>query len=430
MNISQIEQRPRMMDRQQHPIADSDVANIEIPPPLPLSVETRGHLPIRGDTQCSDEGGDRPRNPVVEVQRPVAMGTTRPGSVFEDLRRVLGGQFRIPGRLPEWPPLGTDGDPRIVVHQNVFDRNDQHVSPRGSFNEDRPANRIRLCRDAIKARTIAGNRLVGGCLKVSSTGVERFDLETLARPDPQQRFIAGVKGVFSGEVAGDALHGGYSGGRDWQGRSAQIMIPRPRNEKSADSRRSPAAVPAAPPSIEELLTMPHEFDLIDRLRRATPANVRVPVGIGDDAAVLDWSVNPRCLVTVDMLMEGVDFTRDSATPEQIGRKSLAVNLSDIAAMAGKPVACVVAVSLPRDGGFELGQRLHTGLAALANEFGVAIAGGDTNTWDGPLVLSITVLGEPTGRGPVLRSGAKPGDWVFVTGELGGSILGHHLDFTP
>lgn len=176
--------------------------------------------------------------------------------------------------------------------------------------------------------------------------------------------------------------------------------------------------------------MPHEFDLIDRLRRATPANVRVPVGIGDDAAVLDWSANPQCLVTVDMLMEGVDFTRDSATPEQIGRKSLAVNLSDIAAMAGKPVACVVAVSLPRDGGFELGQRLHTGLAALADEFGVAIAGGDTNTWDGPLVLSITVLGEPTGRGPVLRSGAKPGDWVFVTGELGGSILGHHLDFTP
>lgn len=176
--------------------------------------------------------------------------------------------------------------------------------------------------------------------------------------------------------------------------------------------------------------MAHEFDLIDRLRHATSAHPRVPVGIGDDAAILDWSHDPRCLVTVDMLMEGVDFTFDSATPEQIGRKALAVNLSDIAAMAGRPVACVVAVSLPRAGGFELGQRLHAGLAALAREFDVAIAGGDTNTWDGPLVLSITVLGEPVGRGPVLRSGAQPGDWIFVTGELGGSILGHHLDFTP
>src|SRR5260221_93165 len=61
---------------------------------------------------------------------------------------------------------------------------------------------------------------------------------------------------------------------------------------------------------------------------------------------------------------------------------------------------------------------------------VPIVGGDTNSWDGKLAISVTVLGEATARGPVLRSGAKPGDWVFVTGPLGGSILGHHLDFTP
>jgi thiamine-monophosphate kinase len=179
-----------------------------------------------------------------------------------------------------------------------------------------------------------------------------------------------------------------------------------------------------------MFAMSHEFDLIAQIRRSVPSSRRLKVGIGDDAAVLDWSTHPDCLVTVDMLMEGVDFRLDSATPEQIGRKALAVNLSDIAAMAGRPVACVVAVALPRDGGFELGQRLSAGLQALAAEFDVALAGGDTNTWKGPLVLSITVLGEPTGRGPVLRSGAQPGDWICVTGPLGGSLLGHHLDFTP
>jgi thiamine-monophosphate kinase len=179
-----------------------------------------------------------------------------------------------------------------------------------------------------------------------------------------------------------------------------------------------------------MFAMSHEFDLIAQIRRGVPSSRRLKVGIGDDAAVIDWSVHPDCLVTVDMLMEGVDFTFDTATPEQIGRKALAVNLSDIAAMAGRPVACVVAVALPREGGFELGQRLSAGLQALAAEFDVALAGGDTNTWNGPLVLSITVLGEPTGRGPVLRSGARPGDWICVTGPLGGSLLGHHLDFTP
>jgi len=178
------------------------------------------------------------------------------------------------------------------------------------------------------------------------------------------------------------------------------------------------------------VVMLHEFDLISQIRRQTRPSPRLTVGIGDDAAVLDWSSRPDCMVTVDMLMEGVDFTLDMATPERIGRKALAVNLSDIAAMAGRPVACVVALALPQSGGLELGQRLTNGLLPLAEEFGVALAGGDTNTWQGPLVLSITVLGEPTGRGPVLRSGARPGDWICVTGPLGGSLLGHHLDFTP
>jgi thiamine-monophosphate kinase len=131
-----------------------------------------------------------------------------------------------------------------------------------------------------------------------------------------------------------------------------------------------------------------------------------------------------------MLLEGSHFRLAEAGPVRVGRKAMAVNLSDIAAMAGRPVACLVSVALPRHGGFDFGSRLSEGVQTCAEKFGVALAGGDTNTWDGPLVVSITVLGEPTAKGPVLRSGAQPGDWIMATGTFGGSIAGKHLDFTP
>jgi thiamine-monophosphate kinase len=107
-----------------------------------------------------------------------------------------------------------------------------------------------------------------------------------------------------------------------------------------------------------------------------------------------------------------------------------VNLSDLAAMAARPVAAVVALALPRRGGFELAKELYEGLIPLAEKYGVAIAGGDTNTWDGPLVISVTAIGEVTERGPLRRSGAKAGDALIVTGKFGGSILAHHFDFEP
>ena len=109
---------------------------------------------------------------------------------------------------------------------------------------------------------------------------------------------------------------------------------------------------------------------------------------------------------------------------------MAVNLSDIAAMAGRPVAAVVSVGLPRQGGHGLAEDLFLGLRDVADAFRTAIVGGDTNSWEGPLVINVTLLGEATARGPVRRSGAKPGDWLFVTGPLGGSIRGKHLTFTP
>jgi thiamine-monophosphate kinase len=175
---------------------------------------------------------------------------------------------------------------------------------------------------------------------------------------------------------------------------------------------------------------PHEFDFISHVRQSALDHPRLALGIGDDAALVRFPNPDGCLVTVDMLMEGIDFTIPPATPRQIGWKSLAVNLSDIAAMAGRPVACVVSVSLPRSGGFELGRGLMDGISDCARRFQVALAGGDTNTWDGPLVISITCLGEPVAPGPVPRSGARPGDWIMATGDFGGSIAGKHLNFTP
>ena len=88
------------------------------------------------------------------------------------------------------------------------------------------------------------------------------------------------------------------------------------------------------------------------------------------------------------------------------------------------------VALPKSQGFEFARELHAGMQTMADEFGVTIIGGDTNTWDQPLVVTVTLIGEVTEQGPVRRSGAKPGDWLFVTGPLGGSIRGKHLSFTP
>ena len=173
-----------------------------------------------------------------------------------------------------------------------------------------------------------------------------------------------------------------------------------------------------------------ELAYLDWLRKQTPSVPRVLVGPGDDCAVLDWSAGRPCLVTTDMLMDGTDFILAEAGPRRVGRKALAVSLSDIAAMAGRPVSAFAAVALPKSGGRELAEQLYHGLRELADAFNIALAGGDTNSWDGPLVVATTIVGEAVGRGPALRSGAKPGDWLLVTGPLGGSIRGKHLHFVP
>jgi thiamine-monophosphate kinase len=173
-----------------------------------------------------------------------------------------------------------------------------------------------------------------------------------------------------------------------------------------------------------------ESELITYLRRRLPAHPLLRLGPGDDAAVLRLGHLDECAITVDMLTDQVDFELGRIDPRRVGRKALAVNLSDLAAMASRPLAAVIALALPRRGGLELAKALYEGLLPLAEEYQVAVAGGDTNSWDGPLAISVTLLGEVGSHGPLRRGGARPGDSIIVTGSLGGSILGRQFDFEP
>ena len=173
-----------------------------------------------------------------------------------------------------------------------------------------------------------------------------------------------------------------------------------------------------------------EFELIAWIRQRSPTSPHVALGIGDDCAALRFTPGSEVLVTTDMLMDGRHFRLGEATPEQVGYKLLGVSLSDIAAMAGRPVAAVVSVALPRVDARAVAEGLQAGIAEMAERFGVSLVGGDTNAWDGPLVVSLTLLGEVEAGRAVRRSGAKPGDAICVTGPLGGSLLGRHLRPEP
>lgn len=155
------------------------------------------------------------------------------------------------------------------------------------------------------------------------------------------------------------------------------------------------------------------------------------VGIGDDAAVLAWPADSKLVVCTDLISDETDFHLADVTPQQIGRKALAINLSDIAAMACRPVGALLTLLLPQGASsLELAQGIYQGAAELGEQFACPIIGGDTNSWPGKVAVSVTVLGQSLTGQPLLRSGAQPGDAILVTGQLGGSILGHHLDFTP
>jgi thiamine-monophosphate kinase len=174
----------------------------------------------------------------------------------------------------------------------------------------------------------------------------------------------------------------------------------------------------------------NELTLIARLTRSLPGNPSLIVGPGDDCAVLECGRPGQYLLfKTDAVVEGVHFTAQAA-PEQIGHKALARCLSDIAAMAGRPLAALVTAALPDNFDPAFVQRIYDGINALALRHGVAIAGGETVRNPERLLLSVSMLGEVDRDKCVRRGGAKAGDALFVTGELGGSLAGKHLDFEP
>jgi thiamine-monophosphate kinase len=153
-----------------------------------------------------------------------------------------------------------------------------------------------------------------------------------------------------------------------------------------------------------------------------------PHGIGDDCAVLAPS-RRRQVITVDPVIHSRHFD-DSVRPEDVGAKLLKRNLSDIAAMGAKPTGAVLSLALDPAVRLDWLRRFYLGLARSARTYQVEIVGGDIAQAPGTFVASLTLLGEAVGPRLLTRVGARPGDHLYVTGPLGGSILGHHTRFTP
>jgi thiamine-monophosphate kinase len=174
----------------------------------------------------------------------------------------------------------------------------------------------------------------------------------------------------------------------------------------------------------------NEFELIAKLTKSLPANQTVVSGAGDDCAVLDFGLpDTLILFKTDAAVEGIHFEK-SAPPEKVGRKALARSLSDIAAMAGTPAAAVVTIGLPENFKPETIEKIYEGISVLAKKHDVAIVGGETTANPERVFISIALLGTVNRGKQILRSTAKAGDAIFVTGELGGSFAGKHFDFEP
>lgn len=171
-----------------------------------------------------------------------------------------------------------------------------------------------------------------------------------------------------------------------------------------------------------------EFDLIGKIKKLQKEPLSARVGIGDDAAWMRPSVRGT-VVSTDMIVDGVDFLWKRDRPESIAHKALAINLSDMAAMGAIGDGFVISIGMPKTTNEAWVLRFYRGLFKTAKKYGVECVGGDLSAAD-DFFVSITIFGHPAATRPVLRGGARPGDWIAVTGCLGGSILKKHLNFKP
>jgi thiamine-monophosphate kinase len=156
----------------------------------------------------------------------------------------------------------------------------------------------------------------------------------------------------------------------------------------------------------------------------------VPVGPGDDMAVVVCN-GTKLLLATDQVLDGVHVVIADHGAESVGRKVMARNLSDVAAMAATPFCAVASVGLPTQSPQGDAEALYAGLRTIADAYGCLLVGGDMGSWEGPLCVSVSILAHPASTGPILRSGARPGDILCVTGAFGASWrTRRHLEFAP
>ena len=170
-----------------------------------------------------------------------------------------------------------------------------------------------------------------------------------------------------------------------------------------------------------------ELEFIKYISKKFQARPPVIKGIGDDCAIINYTRNKYLLLTSDMIIEGTHFTKKTA-PFQIGWKSIAVNISDIASMGGIPKYALVSAGIPRSKSLKFLKEITKGIETICKKFNISVIGGDTNS-SAKTVINVTLIGEVEKKRVIKRSGAKKGDLIFVTGALGEGKV-KHLNFIP
>ena len=167
-----------------------------------------------------------------------------------------------------------------------------------------------------------------------------------------------------------------------------------------------------------------EQELISRIQaRLTPQPPWLLIGIGDDAAVVEPVRNQVEVITVDAIVEGVHFDRRFTPPAAIGHRALAVNLSDLASMGATPRLALLSLAIPSELPCDDFDAIADGIATLAATHQIHVGGGNLTRSPGPLMIDVTAIGWTKRRGVLTRSGAKPGDGIYVTGCVGGALAG-------